>query len=194
MNRKRLLIAAGTVGSLLAGLSIFVATRPDTYHVERTLKIDAPADVVFAQLDDLHAWAAWSPWDKLDPAMTKAFEGPQRGVGASYSWQGNDKVGKGKMTVVESQAPSFVAYRLEFIEPFADVSQTTMRITPGAREPAVSVTWAMDGKKNFVSKLFCLFVNMDQEIGGDFDKGLAQLKTVTEAAAHKAASSAPPAP
>ncbi len=38
----------------------------------------------------------------------------------------------------------------------------------------------MAGKKNFVFKAFGLCMNMDKAIGGDFEKGLAQLKAVVE--------------
>jgi len=68
---------------LLLGFLGFVAMRPETYHVERSASIAAPADVVFSHLDDFHAWAAWSPWEKLDPTMNKSFEGPARQVGSS---------------------------------------------------------------------------------------------------------------
>src|SRR4051812_31489488 len=112
----------------LVAVVAFAATRPDTYRVERTTKIAAPAPIIFAQLDDFKAWAAWSPWEKIDPSMTRTFSGPPSGVGSSYAWAGNSKAGKGKMTIVESQPPSLIKYRLEFIEPFTSVANTTFAI------------------------------------------------------------------
>lgn len=47
------------------------------------------------------------------------------------------------------------------------------------------VTWTMDGKNNFLARAFCLFMNMDKMIGGEFEKGLAQMKAVAEAAASR---------
>ena len=41
----------------------------------------------------------------------------------------------------------------------------------------------MSGENNFVAKAFSMFMNMDKMIGSDFEKGLAQMKTVSEAAA-----------
>src|SRR5688500_20324481 len=99
---KKVLIVLAVI---IAGFLLFVGSRPDTYRVERSTVIDAPASVVFAQLDDFQSWAAWSPWEKLDPQMKKTFQGPPEGVGAGYSWQGNKKVGSGKMTIVDSQPP-----------------------------------------------------------------------------------------
>src|SRR5689334_17269127 len=93
----------------------FVATRPSTFRVERSMEIAAPADAVFPFVNDFHHWDAWSPWEKLDPAMKKSFEGPSAGAGAIYSWTGNDKVGKGRMTVTDSRPNERVGIKLEFI-------------------------------------------------------------------------------
>ena len=43
----------------------------------------------------------------------------------------------------------------------------------------------MTGENNFMSKAFCLFMSMDKMVGGDFEKGLAQLKATAEEAAKK---------
>src|SRR5262245_51942507 len=97
---------------IVGGFAAYVVTRPDTYRVERSARIEAPARVVYAQLDDFRAWGAWSPWEKLDPQLKRTFEGPATGPGSSYAWQGNDKVGKGRMTIVEATPPTRLAYRL----------------------------------------------------------------------------------
>jgi len=178
---KKLLIVLLVV---VVGFLAYAATRPDSYHVERTTKIDAPASVVYDQIDDFKAWPAWSPWEKRDPQMKKTYEGPPRGVGASYAWQGNDKVGEGKMTVVAAQPPAELKLRLEFIKPFASVAETTFQITP-AGDTASSVVWAMDGKNNLMGKVFCIFMNMDKMIGGDFELGLSNLRATAEAEAAK---------
>jgi hypothetical protein len=179
---KKILIGLVLV---VGGVLVFAATRPDTYHVERTAKIDAPATVVFSQLEDFKAWAAWSPWDKLDPQMKKTYEGPPVGVGSTYSWQGNDKVGKGKMSIVGSQPPTEIKYRLEFIEPFTAIASTGFKVA--AEGDKASVTWSMDGNKNLMAKVFGLFKDMDAQIGSDFDKGLAGLKAVAESESKKRA-------
>jgi hypothetical protein len=178
---KKLLIGIVLV---VAGFLVYAATRPDSYHVERSAKIDAPAQVVFSQLDDFKAWASWSPWEKLDPNMRRIYDGPPRGVGARYAWQGSKKVGRGRMEIVESQPPTLIKQRLEFIEPFAALAETRFQLAPEG-EKATTVTWSMDGKNNFIAKVFCVFVNMDKAIGGDFDRGLANLSQVSVAEAKK---------
>jgi polyketide cyclase/dehydrase/lipid transport protein len=168
---------------LLAVVAVLglAATKPDHYHVERSATMTAPPAAVFAQLNDFHRWEAWSPWEKLDPAMKRTMEGPESGRDASYAWVGNDKVGEGRMTIVESEPEARVGIRLEFIKPWTETCQTSFALAPegiGTR-----VTWGMDGTRNYVAKIFCVFMDMDKMIGSDFERGLGQLKTLTESAA-----------
>ena len=103
---------------LIAGLCSFAALRPSEFRVTRSTLVAAPADVVFAHVNDLHAWEAWSPWAKLDPAAKTTYEGPSAGVGAAFSWDGNRNVGQGRMTIVESRPNQLVRFRLDFLKPF----------------------------------------------------------------------------
>ena len=169
---------------LVLGFVAFVASRPATYHVERSATVAAPPEVVFARITDLHAWQAWSPWEKLDPAMKHTFSGPDRGTGASYAWAGNDKVGEGRMTITDATAPSKVAFELEFIKPFASKCETGFTLAPEG--DGTKVTWTMDGKNDFMGKAMCLFMDMDKTVGGDFERGLASLNTVAAADAQAA--------
>jgi len=169
---------------VVAGFVGYAATRPDGYRVERSKRIEARADVVFAQLDDFKAWAAWSPWDKRDPNMKRTYDGAPRGVGAGYYWRGNDKVGEGRMTITEATAPTAISYRLEFIRPFSSVASSGFSLRPEG-DRAVTATWSMSGNSNLVGKLFGVFMNMDRMIGDDFEAGLGSLKTVAEEAEKK---------
>lgn len=174
--RKQALFA---VAVLLVLFLVAVAMQPDRYHVERSTVVFAPLGVVYGQVADFRAWEAWSPWEKLDPAMQRTFDGAAGTVGASYAWKGNADVGAGTMTITEAQAPHKLTMRLDFIEPFASTTESGFTITPA--ESGVKVTWWMDGENDFMGKLFCMFMDMDAMIGSDFERGLAQLKTVAEA-------------
>jgi len=175
------------LGKLLLGLAIVVvvlaivvATRPSTFHVERSIVITASPESVFAQVNDFHSWAAWSPWEKLDPTMEKTFSGPSAGAGATYVWKSdNGKVGQGRMTIERSDLPSSVSVKLEFIKPFIATNTVTFTLIPVATQ--TRTTWAMDGHNGLLGKLFHLVMNMDKMVGGDFERGLAALKSVTEA-------------
>ena len=173
---KKVGIGVVAFGAILTGV---IATRPSTFHVERSVVVAAKADVAAARVNDFHAWQSWSPYEKYDPSMARSYEGPQAGVGAVYSWKGNDKVGEGRMTIVESNA-SRVVLKLEFLKPFECTNQAKFTFVPQA-DGTTKVTWAMDGENTFFGKAASLVFDMDEMVGGDFARGLAALKAEVEA-------------
>ncbi len=170
---------------LVVGLVAFIATRPGQFHVERSTTVAAAPEAVFAQVEDLHRWAAWSPWEKLDPQMKKDFSGAPAGVGSVYHWVGNDKVGEGRMTITETQPGRRLRILLEFIKPFASTNTSTFTFAPEGS--GTRVTWAMDGSASFMVKAMGILMPMDRTVGPDFERGLASLKGLAESAP-------PPAP
>ncbi|HEX7126884.1 MAG TPA: SRPBCC family protein [Thermodesulfobacteriota bacterium] len=143
------------VVALLAGVLGYAATRPDRFRIERTARIDARPEKVFALIEDFRGWRAWSPWETVDPAMARTYRGAERGKGAVYAWEGNRDVGKGRMEITDTTPPSRVVIRLEFIEP-------------------------MEAQNTYLAKLMGLFVDMDRMLGAQFETGLANLKEVAE--------------
>ncbi len=168
------------LGFIVLLFFIVVATRPSEFRVARATTIAVPPQTVFTQVNDFHNWTAWSPWEKLDPAMQRTFAGASAGVGAIYSWIGNKQVGEGRMTVTESRASDLIRIKLEFLKPFATTSVAEFTFEPSGQETVV--TWSMTGRNNFISRAFCLFMNMDKMVGKDFEKGLTNLKALVEAA------------
>ena len=168
------------VAAVIAILAI-AGTRPATYHVERSATMTAPPPVVHGIINDFHRWPEWSPWQKLDPDMKTSIAGSGIGPGSSYSWTGNDKVGEGRMTITSASPPNEVAMKLEFLKPYATTCDVHFGIRPDGN--GSRVTWAMDGTNNLMSKVMTLFVSMDSMMGKDFDRGLANLKQVSEASA-----------
>lgn len=165
---------------IVVGLVAVIALQPAGYRVSRSTAVAAPAAVLFAQVNDFHKWTAWSPWEQIDPAMKRTYEGPPAGAGARYAWAGNREVGEGRMTIVESHPSDRIQVRLEFVKPFAGTSVAEFTFRPdGGR---TLVTWSMTGDKNFIAKAIHLVMSMDRMIGDQFDKGLAAMKTVAEAA------------
>ena len=157
-------------------LGTVVAMQPSEFHVVRSAVIPAPPAAVFAQINDLRHWEAWSPWEKIDPAAKKTFDGPRAGVGASFAWAGNYEVGDGRVTITESRAPERVGILLDMIKPMAASNAVVFTL---AREgEGTRVTWSMVGRNGFVSKAVGLVMDMDKMVGGQFEKGLANLKSV----------------
>ena len=166
---------------LIVGLTIYIATRPNTFRVERSALIGAPVETVFPLINDLQAWRQWSPWEKKDPDMQRSYSGPAAGPGAMYAWAGDKNVGEGRMTVMESKAAERVDFKLEFLKPFAATNQA--RFTLRREAGGTRVHWSMDGKSTLMTKIIGLFINMDKMIGNDFEQGLKDLDRVARAAA-----------
>jgi hypothetical protein len=157
---------------------IVIAGRPDEFVVSRATRISAPPDKVFPRVSELRKWEDWSPWAKLDPDAKSTFEGPAAGVGSAMSWDGNKKVGAGKMTIIESRPSDLVRIRLEFLRPFQATNTAEFNFKPESAQTLV--TWSMRGKNNLFFKAFSLLMNCDDMVGKDFEKGLASLKAVAE--------------
>ena len=166
--------------AIVAVLIAVVAMQPSDFRLARSVTISTPPTVVFAQVNDFHNWNAWSPWAKMDPTMKQTFEGAPSGTGAIYSWVGNKQVGEGRMTILESRPNDLVRIKLEFMKPFA--ATNTAEFTFKSEGSQTVVAWSMYGKNNFMGKALHLFMNMDKIVGGQFEKGLAQLKSAAEAA------------
>ncbi len=183
---KKVLIG---VGAVIVLLLIVIATRPATFHIERSATMAAPPESAFAQVNDFHNWGAWSPWEKLDPNMKRTHGGAPSGVGATYAWVGNNEVGEGRMTIEKSEPGKLVQIKLEFIKPFEATNIATFSFSPSG--DGTKVTWAMDGNNNFMSKAFHMVMDMDKLVGSDFEKGLAAMKSAAESAPKANAANAP---
>ena len=168
------------VGIIVVVLVIIVATRPDNFRVTRSTVMSAPPAVVFAQVNDFHKWEAWSPWARLDPNAKNSFEGAPSGSGAAMKWEGNCKVGVGCMTITESKPGELIRFRLDFEKPMKATNTAEFTFKPEGNQTVV--TWSMAGTNNFVGKFFGLIMGCDKMIGGQFEKGLAAIKSVAEAA------------
>jgi uncharacterized protein YndB with AHSA1/START domain len=168
----------GGVLVIVAAILIFAATRPDNFRVERAATINAPPEKIFALLNDFHQWSAWSPWEKLDSNMTRAFSGPMLGVGSVYEWSGNKDVGMGRMEIASEAAPMRLLINLDFLEPFE--SHNTAEFTLESRGESTNVVWSIQGPSNYVMKVMTVFTSMDAMMGKDFEAGLANLKALAE--------------
>lgn len=163
---------------LIVGVCIFAAMKPDSFRVERTTSIKAPPEKVFALINDLKSWGAWSPYEKKDPTMKRTFGATTSGKGATYAWEGNKEVGKGRMEIMDVSPPSKVTIKLDFIAPFE--AHNTAELTLDAKGDTTNVTWALFGPSPYLSKLMTLFFDMDSMVGKDFEAGLASLKAAAE--------------
>lgn len=166
------------LGLGIAGLLVYAATRPGTFEVRRAITITAPAETIFAIVNDFHTWAQWSPYDERDPDMKRLFSGASEGVGAIYEWNGNKQVGQGRIEIVEIVRPTRISMTLDMIRPFP--ASNHVHYTFQQTGADTRVVWALQGPSPYLSRLIGLFMNMDRMVGSDFETGLARLKALAE--------------
>jgi hypothetical protein len=162
---------------LIAGVLVYAATRPDSFRVQRSATLNAPPEKIAPLISDFHHWEAWSPWEKLDPAMQKTYSGAPAGKGAVYEWSGNSKAGAGRMEILDA-SPAKVSIQLDFLKPFEAHNLTDFTLEP--QGAGTRLNWDMHGPMPYLSKVMCVFVSMDKMVGKDFEQGLANLKTLAE--------------
>jgi hypothetical protein len=174
---KTLAIIGVVVVVAIAGILLYAATKPDSFRVQRVVLINAPSDKVFPLINDIKAWTAWSPYEKKDPAMKRTYGAVTAGKGATYAWDGDKNVGQGSIEMIES-GPRKIVIKLDFLKPFEAHNMGEFLLEP--KGDSTSVTWATYGPSPYMSKVIGTFINIDDMIGRDFEKGLADLKAVAE--------------
>ena len=162
----------------IAALAVLVSRQPNEFRIARSIIIHAPASAIFPHVNNLIAWAAWSPWVKLDPAAHYTFDGPQEGLGASTRWEGK-KAGAGRSTITESLKDELVRFRLDFERPMKATNMSDFTFVP--QGTSTEVTWSMTGKNSLAGKCVGMVINCEKMLGTQFAQGLGDLKTLVEA-------------
>ena len=174
---KTLAIIGVVIVVAIAGVLLYAATKPDSFRVQRTVLINAPSDKVFPLINDIKAWTVWSPYEKKDPAMKRTYGAVTAGKGATYAWDGDKNVGQGSIEMIES-GPRKIVIKLDFLKPFEAHNMGEFLLEP--KGDSTSVIWATYGPSPYMSKVIGTFINIDDMIGRDFEKGLADLKAAAE--------------
>lgn len=172
-----LLIVGAVVAVLVIAVLLAAASKPKEMVIERRTVIRAPAETIYPMIADFRRWAEWSPYDKIDPGMTRTYGGPASGVGATYAWAGT-KAGSGRMEILQADAPDFLHIKLDFTKPMEAHNRTEFMLQPAS--DGMEVVWRMTGPAPLMSRLMGVFINLDQMIGKDFANGLAAMKANAE--------------
>jgi hypothetical protein len=162
---------------LLAALLLYAATKPDTFRVQRSASINAPAEKIFPFINDFRKWVDWSPWERMDPDLKRSFGGAASGQGSVYEWEGQ-KVGKGRMEIAKISPPTNILINLDFLKPFEAHNIAEFTLEPIGN--STTVTWAMYGPNPYIAKVIHIFFSMDSMVGEQFETGLANLRTIAE--------------
>jgi hypothetical protein len=159
---------------LVVGLAL-----PKDYVVARSMTMQAPPVIAFAQVNDLRAWEQWSPWKKLDPAMVVTYGDKTVGEGASYAWDG-PKAGAGSLRIVGSQ----LGQRIETAVDFGPQGTGNGTWTFEREGRGCKVTWTMRGRNaGPIGGWFSLII--DDMLGPQFLQGLQGVKELAEAEAKR---------
>ena len=172
---------AALVGALLlgvAGLSAYAATRPSHYTVTRSRVVSGTPTEVAPFLTDLRQWIRWNPWDAMEPSSVKEYSDPASGVGAWYTWRG-DQTGAGRMEITAISSTR-VDYAMHFMEPMDDRAVVYMTMTPEG-DARTNVSWTIEGELGFPGKVMDVLMGMDAMLGADFERGLAKLDELLQA-------------
>lgn len=168
---------------ILFGLVVLIAilaiVAPKTYDVSRSISISKPISEVFDYVRSLKKRDEWGPWAKKDPNMVKEFTGTDGEVGAISSWKGNKEVGEGEQEITGIKVNEVVETQLRFLKPFKSVSDAYIRVLEEGNG-STKVTWGFSGKNKFPVSIMMLFMNMDKNVGKDFEQGLSDLKLILE--------------
>jgi effector-binding domain-containing protein len=162
--------------AIIAGIGFIL---PGKVHVERKLVMKASAQQVFDQIVELRKWEEWSPWHNIDSAMTIEYSEPSSGVGSSYSWKStHENVGNGSMKITAAEPGKLVSTEMNFMENGTATADFILKETPEGTE----VTWTMDSDLGANPFAHWMGLMIDKFVGKDYEKGLASLKEVSEAA------------
>ena len=172
----------------IAALFYLASKKPDIFQVERSIVIEASPATIFPHINTLRSWKAWSPYERLDPAMTQNYSGPESGARAKMAWAGNGKAGSGSVTITEIEPDARILANLDMLKPFEGHNVVEFSLEPAgavndtssAQIGSTKVTWAMSGPQALIPKLMGVVMNMDKIVGGQFAEGLANLKRVVE--------------
>lgn len=173
---KWLIIAVAAILGIFVVITFFL---PKDYYVERSIEIEAPAFLIFANVADLEAWQTWNPWNEMDPDIEITFGEKTVGTGASYTWV-SEKMGGGEMLIVLSKAPEVVRYQLTFEGYEETPGYSDMLLKAESATGPTIVTWTFEGDTGdkFFSAWMSLF--MDTLLGPSYEDGLAKLKEKCE--------------
>jgi hypothetical protein len=159
----------------IIGILGYAATLPDTFRVTRSLSMAAPPERIFPLINDLKQMNQWNPFAKQDPTIKIVYRGPASGKGATYSWTGS-KAGEGTLEIIGSRMPSSVSMQLDMTRPME--SHNTIVFSLELNGSMTHVNWTMTGDCPYIAKVIGVIFNMEKMIGGEFDKGLADLRAL----------------
>ncbi|MEY8760380.1 SRPBCC family protein [Chryseobacterium tongliaoense] len=147
---------------------------------EKSISINAPAEKVWQNTNTLKAMDLWSPWNDLDPDMKKDWTGVTGQPGEKMCWNSkNDNAGKGCQKVKKVDASNKrIETQIKFLTPYESEANAYVTVVPEGN--GSKATWGFTSIIPYPFTLMKLFMNMEDAIGKDYQKGLSKLKEISE--------------
>ena len=162
-------------------LALFVALfLPSDFQFERSAMINQPRDTVFNYVKHLKNQETYGVWWKADPKMKKEYTGIDAQPGFIAAWSSkNPDVGAGQQKIMAIQEGKRIDLELQFFEPFESTNKSFMT-TQNIEANTTRVSWGISGQMPYPFNLMGLFMDMEETLGQDLEKGLKNLKRVLE--------------
>lgn len=170
-----------TICAVLLSIVLLIALlAPSEYSVEKNITINKKPDDVFSYIKHMKNQEQYSTWAKMDPNMSRKYQGVDGGVGFVSAWESEiGHVGKGEIEIL-SITENRIDYALRFFEPF-EVMYKAYLSTEATPENMTVVTWGLEGSMNYPMNLLILMLDMEKELGKPLTSSLASLKEIQEA-------------
>jgi hypothetical protein len=169
------------LGGVVVGVLLYAGFGvPKHFEITRSVTVKATPEVIFPYINGSQKMDEWMPWKSEDPTVVMTYSGPESGVGAITHWTSKGDMGVGTAEIIESRANQSVKTKLTYTKPMKMEQETliSLQVIP----QGTVVTWMVYGESDFLSRLFRVFVNLDKEVGGQFEKGLKTLQGIVEKA------------
>ncbi len=163
---------------VILGFLIFISTRADRFHYERSGLINAAPEKIYPYLSDLNKGGLWSPFEQVDPNLKKTFSGPGNQVGSIMEFEGNRDAGAGKVEILKLVPNEAVSLKLTMTKPFFAENAVEYKLIPEGS--ATRFSWSMEGQNGFLGKFIGVIIDCEAMIGNQFTKGIENLKNVVE--------------
>jgi hypothetical protein len=163
---------------LIVGFLAYVSTRNGSFHYERSGTIHATPEKIFPYISNFKMGSQWSPYEKMDPNMSKKYSGNDGESGSIMEFEGNKDTGSGKLEMLKVIPNEQVDIKLTMLKPWHAENLIQYKLTPEAE--GTLFTWSMSGDGGFMGKLMSVLIDCEKMMGDQFEQGINNLREVVE--------------
>jgi hypothetical protein len=164
--------------SIILLLVVIGVLLPSSYHVERSIRINSSSKTIFPYLNNLQKWSSWTSLNvNKDYSLEQQFSGSTQGIGSEMAYHG-DKLGKGKIKIVDNELDDHVTFSLLINNRFNTDGNIKIE---SKSETDSKVIITLDGDVGFHLPNRYIILMMNNIAGSLFEESLNRLKMVAEA-------------